>query len=170
MIERVFYMPRKKPVKLVTLDTETLGFEGDIKRIAMYDGEEVYIGYTLSDLLHTIEGWSKSYKVEIYVHNLDFDARKMPEIWEKGNVQWNKTKIILNKYALIACKKYRIHDSFRILPFSLDKLSKDFGVKHAKKDLMADVRKVHGAKYKSKEDFFINCDKDDPVYIQYLKY
>ena len=163
-------MPRKKPVKLITLDTETLGFEGDIKRIAMYDGEEVYIGYTLSDLLHTIEGWSKSYKVEIYVHNLDFDARKMPEIWEKGNVQWNKTKIILNKYALIACKKYRIHDSFRILPFSLDKLSKDFGVKHAKKDLMADVRKVHGAKYKSKEDFFINCDKDDPVYIQYLKY
>lgn len=164
-------MPRKKKdIKLITLDTETLGFEGSIKRIAMYDGVEIFRGYCFKDLLPQLEEWQKEYQLEIYVHNLDFDLRKMPEIWTPGNVKWTKTKIILNKYALVSCQHYNIHDSYRLLPFSLDSLSKDFEVSHAKKDLMSDVRRVHGNKYKDKEDFFINCDKDDPVYIEYLDY
>lgn len=164
-------MPRKqKEIKLVTLDTETFGLEGEIKRIAMFDGQAIYRGYTFSDLLPHIERWANDYKVEIYIHNADFDTRKIPELWEKGNIKWSQVKVILNKYALITAEKYTIHDSFRLLPFSLDKLSKDFEVTHAKKDLMEDVRKVHGDKFKDKEDYFKNCDRDDPVYIEYLDY
>ena len=36
----------KKPIKLITLDTETYkGLIGDLKRIAIYDGVKVYYGY-----------------------------------------------------------------------------------------------------------------------------
>lgn len=163
-------MARAKDIKLVTLDTETLGFDGAIKRIAMYDGLQVYYGYRFADLLPTIEHWSKTNTVHIYVHNLDFDARKMPELWETGNIKWTKTTTINNDYALITCQKYIVHDSFKILPMSLDKLSKGFEVEHAKKDLMESVRAYHGKRFKDKQDFFISCDKDDPIYLEYLKY
>ena len=161
---------KKKDIKIITLDTETLGFEGEIKRIAMYDGTETVLGCSFSDLLPQIEKWSKDFKIHIYIHNLDFDARKMPELWETGNVKWSQTKIINNKYVLIQCQKYTIHDSFRLLPFALAKLSKDFEVEHGKKDLMESVREVHGDRFKDAEDFFMNCDKDDPVYLEYLRY
>ena len=164
-------MPRKsKDIKIITLDTETYGFEGGLKRIAMYDGEEVIFGYTFTDLIPQLDEWYKDFKLEIYIHNLDFDARKIPEVWQKGNIKWTKTRVINNKYALIACNDYNIHDSFKILPQSLDKLSKGFEVTHAKKDLMSDVKNAYGDKFKDKEDFFINCDREDPIYLEYLKY
>ena len=62
-------MAHAKDIKLVTLDTETFGFDGKIKRIAMYDGLQVYFGYSFSDLLPIIERWSKANTVHIYIHN-----------------------------------------------------------------------------------------------------
>ena len=43
-------MPRKKRVnKLFTLDTETYGLGGELKRIAVYDGKRVHYGYKYAE-------------------------------------------------------------------------------------------------------------------------
>ena len=68
-------MPRKKPKKLITLDTETYnGLKGDLKRIAIYDGVEVTYGYKFEDVEPKINEWhKKGFAREIYIHNLEFD-------------------------------------------------------------------------------------------------
>lgn len=165
-------MPRKKrEVKLLTLDTETYGLEGELKRIAIYDGVSVTYGYTFDDILPEIESYyDDGYMPHIYIHNLDFDLRKIPNIFERGNVTWSRTKLIGNRFARVQCKKYILHDSFKILPFSLDKLSKDFKLEHAKMDLWAAVQEAYPGEYKDKGDFFNRCSPDDPIYLEYLGY
>lgn len=162
-------MPRKKPCKLITLDTETYnGLKGDLKRIAIYDGNEITYGYTFSDILPKIKFWSKEHSVHIYIHNLEFDLRKIPEVLNKDNVKWSQTKIINGKYVTVACKKYTLHDSFKLLPMSLSKLSKEFGVTHGKLDLWEEVQSVYPDEYTDIVDFLDRCDVDDPVYLKYL--
>lgn len=163
-------MPRKKPVKLFTLDTETIGLGGALRRIATYDGEKVNYGYTFTDILPPIIEASKKYDVHIYIHNLDFDARKCPEIFEKGNVKWKQCLVINRKYVTIACQKYKIHDSFSLLPMSLSKLSKDFELEHGKLDLWEEVQKVYPRQYKNVVDFLARCDLNDELYLRYLGY
>ena len=164
-------MARKvRPPKIITLDTETIGFEGDLKRIAIYDGERVIDGYTFEDVLPAIEQiYDSGFMPHIYIHNLDFDARKIP-IWEYGNVVWSRTKLIGNRYARITCKKYIIHDSFKLMPKSLASLSKDFELEHGKKDLWEDVQKAYPDQYTDHVDFLNRCDPDDPIYVQYLHF
>lgn len=162
---------KKREIKIYTLDTETLGFEGGLKRIAIYDGVEKTFGYKFRDVeWKLIEAYKKGYSVHVYIHNLEFDARKLEGLFEPENVNWDATKIINGRYAVITCKYYTLHDSFRLMPRSLDYLSKSFGVEHGKMDLMEEVEKTYPGQYKNKEDFFLNCDKDDPVYVKYLGY
>ena len=110
-------MPRKKRQnKLFSLDTETIGLGGDLKRIALYDGDTVTYGYTFPDVEHVlVKAWGQGFHPRVYIHNLEFDARKIPEIFEPGNVNWNTTLLINDKYARISCQKYTLHDSFKIL-------------------------------------------------------
>lgn len=164
-------MPRKKhPVKILTLDTETIGFEGALKRIAIYDGVEVAYGYTFTDVYPVIEQYNKDFQVHVYIHNLDFDARKIPEIFERGNIKWSQTKRIGTKYAKIVCKDYILHDSFKILPMSLAKLSKDFALTYGKLDLWEEVQTAYPNQYENAVDFLNTCDPDDPIYLKYLGY
>lgn len=165
-------MPRKvREPKILTLDTETIGLDGDLKRIAIYDGESVTYGYTFSDIEPQIKFWYKQgYMPHIYIHNADFDLRKIPEVFALGNVTWGRTKIIGNKFARIQCKNYVIHDSFKLLPMSLAKLSKDFDLTHGKKDLWEEVKKAYPGMYTDHIDFLARCNKDDPVYLEYLGY
>lgn len=164
-------MPRKKPIKIVTLDTETYnGLIGGLKRIAIYDGEKKTYGYTFSDIEPELLSLAKKFTVEIYVHNLEFDARKIPEIFEKDRVQWGKCFVINNKFATVSCKKYTFHDSFKILPMGLKKLSEDFEVTHGKLDLWEEVQTRYPGEYKDLVDFLDRCDKDDPLYLEYLGY
>lgn len=158
-------------IKILTLDTETLGLGGAIKRIAIYDGEQVRYGYTFEDIEpYILQYFDNGYFPHIYVHNLEFDLRKMPKVFEQGNVMWNKTKAINNRFARLCCLKYTFHDSFKILPESLDSLSKSFGLEHGKLDLWDEVQKTYSNQYTSKVDYFMRCDKDDPLYIKYLGY
>lgn len=160
-----------RETKIITLDTETIGLEGDLKRIAIYDGNEVTYGYSYYDILPRIEWYYEmNYDVHIYIHNADFDLRKIPEVFENGNVLWNKTKKIGNRYARLCCKKYTIHDSFKILPSSLAKLSADFELTHGKLDLWEAVSKAYPDQYTDHVDFLNRCDPDDPIYLEYLGY
>lgn len=165
-------MPRKKrPVKLFTLDTETFGLGGDIRRIAVYDGHEVTYGYNFGDIEHKlVEAYDEGFSVHCYIHNLEFDARKMPEIFRKGNVNWNATHLINGRYVTVACKYYTFHDSWRILPSSLASLSKDFEVEHGKMNLWDEVQETYPGQYEDIGDYFMRCDSDDPLYIKYLGY
>lgn len=166
-------MGRKKRVnKLFTLDTETIGLEGDIKRIAIYDGERIEYGYSFRDVIWVMEkAYKEGFMPHCYIHNLEFDIRKgMEVVFEKGNVVWHNTKVLNGRYAVIACKQYIFHDSFRLLPMSLAKLSKSFDLKHGKMDLWKAVQEAYPAQYKNVVDFFERCDKDDPIYMEYLGY
>ena len=101
-------MPRKRPKKLITLDTETYnGLKGALKRIAIYDGEVVTYGYTFPDVEKKINEWNKKgYNIHIYIHNAEFDLRKIPEIFQENNIKWGQTKIINGKYVTLSCLKY----------------------------------------------------------------
>lgn len=165
-------MPRKKrPPYILTLDTETIGLDGDLRRIAIYDGKEVTYGYTFKDVeWKLIEYYNKGFRPYCYIHNADFDLRKMPELWEKGNVLWNTTKKIGNKYATVTCLYYTIKDSYKILPSALSKLSRDFDVEHGKLDLWEAVQEQYPGQYADHIDFLARCDLDDQLYLEYLGY
>lgn len=166
-------MPRKqREVKIVTLDTETIGLDGPLKRIAIYDGGSAPLyGHTFKDVeWKLIEWYKEGFMPHLYIHNADFDLRKTPEIFAKGNVLWNTTKKIGNKYARLTCRHYTIHDSFKIFPSSLAKLSKDFDLEHGKLDLWQAVQDRYPGEYTDHVDFLNRCDPDDPLYLEYLGY
>lgn len=162
---------KRRPIKIITLDTETIGLDGALKRIAIYDGVKVTYGYTFEDVLPQIEFYYENgYMPHIWIHNLDFDARKIPEIFVYPNVQWSATKKIGSKFARITCRKYIIHDSYKILNKSLAQLSKDFELEHGKLDLWKAVQEAYPNQYENHVDFLNRCDPDDPIYLEYLGY
>lgn len=165
-------MRKKKLVKLVTLDTETYdGLVGGLKRIAIYDGERVSYGYQFSDIEPILIGFfNEGYDVHIYIHNLEFDARKIPEIFDRDRIDWGKCMLISNKFAKITTKYYTFHDSFKILPQSLRKLSESFEVENGKLDLWDEVQEIYPGEYKNVVDFLDRCHVDDELFLRYLGY
>lgn len=162
-------MPRKKPIKLVTLDTETYnGLLGELKRIAIYDGEKVTYDYTFLSIEKELIKLSKSFEVHVYIHNMEFDIRKMTGLFQKGKIQWKKSLSINNRLATLKTKHYTLHDSFKLLPMSLQKLSKDFDVTNGKLDLWEEVQAVYPDQYENAVDFLDRCHVDDEVYLKYL--
>lgn len=162
---------KARPVKIITLDTETIGLDGALRRIAIFDGDRVEYGYTFKDIEpFLIDYYKEGYQVHVYIHNLDFDARKIPEVFALGNMKWSQTKKIGTKYAKIVCRYYTLHDSFKILPMALEKLSKDFDLEHGKLDLWDEVQKTYPHQYVDKVDFLNRCPVDDALYLKYLGY
>ena len=163
-------MPRKKREnKLFTLDTETFGLGGELKRIAIYDGLEIHYGYKFRDVEHVLmKAYKDGYTPRVFIHNLDFDARKLDGLFERDKMKWGNTKVIGQRYAVIATKYYTLHDSLKILPGSLDSLSKSFQLEHGKLDLWEEVEKTYPGQYRDKGDYFERCDPDDPLYVKYL--
>ena len=165
-------MSKKKQVKLITLDTETYnGLLGKLKRIAIYDGVKVHYGYSFKDIEPILLNYDTlGFKVHIYIHNAEFDIRKIQELYSGDNVIWKKSLIINGRIATMTCKNYIIHDSFKLLPMSLHKLSQDFNVKHGKMDLWDEVEKVYPHEYKDVVDFLNRCHIDDEIFLKYLGY
>lgn len=165
-------MPRKKLItKIITLDTETIGLDGAMRRIAIYDGQAVTYGYTWGDILPKIESYyNDNFSVHIYIHNMEFDLRKISEIWQDRNVNWNGTRMINGRYVALKCRHYTFHDSFRLLPMPLKKICENFDIKHGKLDLWEEVQKVYPNQYKDHVDFLARCDVDDELYLKYLGY
>lgn len=163
----------KKPVKIITLDTETYnGLIGKLKRIAIYDGHEITYGYTLDDVYPVITRYNTvGYEVHCYIHNMEFDLRKLPSLFEKGNVDWKQSLLINNRIATLKTVYCTYHDSFKLLPSALSKLSKDFDVEHGKLDLWDAIVERYGKEaYKDVVDFLDRCDPDNELYLEYLGY
>lgn len=163
----------KKPIQIMTLDTETYnGLLGGLKRIAVYDGKEVTYGYTFSDIEGKIIEYGKQgFDVHVYIHNMEFDLRKLPELFKRDNfIRWDKSFIISGKIAKLQTSICAFHDSFKILPMSLKKASKDFEVSNGKLDLWEEVQKVYPDQYTDVVDFLDRCDIDDELYLKYLGY
>lgn len=164
-------MAKSKPIKIFTLDTETYnGLAGGIKRIAVYDGQSITYGFKFSDIEPYLIEQAKKFRIHIYIHNMEFDARKMPELFNEKKVIWDKSFILNGKVATIATKHYIMHDSFRLLPMSLKKLSEGFNITHSKLDLWTEVEKAYPKRYKDIVDFLDRCDVNDELYLRYLGY
>ena len=164
-------MPKKKPIKLLTLDTETYnGLLGKLKRIAIYDGENVTYDYSFLSIEKVLIQLSKKFELHVYIHNMEFDIRKMTGLFNDNKIQWEKCFVINNKLATIKTKHYTLHDSFKILPMGLSKLSHDFDVEHGKLDLWEEVQKVYPNEYTNLVDFLDRCHIDDELYLKYLGY
>ena len=165
-------MKKVKPIKIVTLDTETYnGLIGGLKRIAIYDGCKVVYGFTFEDVeKKLVRYYDSGYEVICYIHNLEFDARKIPVIFDDSRINWKKCFSINGKLGRISCKKYTFIDSMKILPMSLSKASRDFNVEHGKLDLWEEVKKRYGKKYRDIVDFLDRCDVDDSLFLEYLGY
>ena len=136
-------MKKQKPVKLFTLDTETYnGLFGGLKRIAIYDGNKVIYGYTFEDIeKELIKYYDLGYEVHVYIHNIEFDARKLPAIFEKDRIDWSGCVVINGKLTTIKCKKYTFHDSFKLLPMSLYWLLYNFWTSSHKSSLACSTPK-----------------------------
>ena len=162
-----------KQIKLVTLDTETYnGLKGDLKRIAIYDGSNVIYDYTFKSIEKYLYNWSQDYDVHVYIHNLEFDVKKLDNFLDSGLIDWSNTVVINNKLAVIKHKNYTVHDSFKILPLSLAKLcgKKGFNVEHGKLNLADAVNDTYPGQYTSIVDFLDRCSPDDPLFLEYLGY
>lgn len=166
-------MAVKKPILLTTLDTETYnGLLGDLKKIAIYYGEEVVYGDSFLDIEPTLKKLAKTHRVHVYVHNLEFDSRKIPQLFENNRVIWGSSMCIAGKIATLKLKYCTIHDSFKILPEALKKLSENFDVEHGKLDLLEEVKKTYPGQYDDKDvvDFLDRCPVNDPLFMKYLGY
>lgn len=173
----------KKEVLIMTLDTETYnGLLGKLKKLAIYYGKKVIYADSYAEIEPHIKELSKFYRVHCYIHNAEFDLRKMPELYEGNRIDWKNSMAIGGKIATLKLKYMYIHDSFKILPSSLKKLSKDFEVEHGKLDLWEKVSKTYPGLYdvcnedgtvnenKSLVNFLDRCPKDDEIFLKYLGY
>lgn len=164
-------MKKKKPIKIITLDTETYnGLIGGLKKIAIYDGLKVYYGDTFKEIEPILNNYHiRGYEVHVYIHNAEFDLRKF---WDdfKSDIIWEKSLIINGKVAKITCENYIFHDSFKILPMSLAKLSKGFNVEHGKLDLWEQVQERYPKQYTDIVDYLDRCPIDDELFLEYLGY
>ena len=90
---------KKEPI-IITLDTETYnGLLGDLKRIAIYDGSKVHYGYSFADIEAILLNYALIYDVHIYIHNAEFDIRKIPNCLT-GRVSYGTSHFSLTEKSL----------------------------------------------------------------------
>lgn len=163
-------MSKERTIRVFTLDTETRGLEGDIFLAGLYDGECYYESENVQDLLAIIDqDVKRGAEVHVYCHNLNFDLLKFAHhIITQNGVNLNDSIFINNSVVTFFCAGVAYHDSYKLLPSSLERLSKSFG-------LSDDVGKINlddyiaEQGYKDKEDFFKRVPPTDPVLCAYLK-
>jgi hypothetical protein len=169
----------KKPIKVLTLDTETRGLFGQVFRVGLYDGNKYYKSNDFGDILEVLNQFETT-ENHIYVHNLDFDVAKIsPVLFNNSSINFDKSMFINGRVASLQCDNFILHDSFMLLPSSLDKLCKDFEIGNdSKYDLTDYIIKQGYAIYdengkydkdKSLGNFFMNVPADDKVLNHYLK-
>lgn len=172
---------RQKPAKLLTLDTETRGLTGNVFRVGLFDGTNYYKSNTFDEILDLFEQY-KDYECHVYVHNLDFDLAKIATtLFKRDRVRFAKSIFINGNVVTLHSDSMILHDSLRLLPGSLEKLCKDFGLTdNAKKDLSEVIKEQGYAVYKkdgvtfdkkkSLGNYFENVPADDPTLNEYLEF
>ncbi|MFD7736535.1 hypothetical protein ACFV6F_39945, partial [Kitasatospora phosalacinea] len=66
-----------KPVKILTLDTETRGLFGEVFRVGLYDGSRYRATNTFKNLKTVLSQYTTKYDCHVFIHNLDFDISKI---------------------------------------------------------------------------------------------
>ncbi|MEK5046161.1 DNA polymerase [Bacillus sp. FSL L8-0637] len=172
---------KRKEIKLFTLDTETRGLEGDVFRIGLFDGKQYYTGYTFADVLPVFEKY-KDKECHVYIHNLDFDLSKIiKELRDYAEPSFNNSLFINGNIVTFTASHIILHDSFRLLPSSLENLCRDFELlEDGKKDIVDYMEENHFGIYNVKKrklnhrltkgNFFKTVDKDDEVLCEYMEY
>jgi hypothetical protein len=170
----------KKPAKLLTLDTETRGFGGEVFRIGLFDGKNYYVANSFDDIMNVFKQYC-DYECHVYVHNLDFDLAKIaPTLFKIDSVDFSQSIFINSSVVTLTTNTIILHDSVKLLVSSLEKLCQDFGlIDNGKKDLTEYIKEngyaVYHAngKYNKKAslgNFFMNVPAEDEVLNEYLEY
>jgi hypothetical protein len=185
-VKRAYKRKTPKPIKVMTLDTETRGLFGEIFRVGLFDGNEYHYSNNAGDIITKLHKFSKKYEVHVFIHNLDFDLSKLAKWLIKG-ADLKKSIFINNNVAIFKSYSIILHDSLKILPASLSKLCKDFGLEKskAKMDLTEhilhlgwgldkDGNTVHDLdnydKRKSEGNYFKKVSPDEETLNIYLEY
>ncbi len=110
---------KDKPIRIMTLDTETRGLDGAIFRAGLYDGRQYWAFDDIQDILQVIRNHSEKYKCHVYIHNADFDLSKFFQ-YIATDVDYSKS-IFINNVAVVIPLSHSIifHCSYRLLPSSL---------------------------------------------------
>lgn len=171
----------EKPLRLLTLDTETRGLFGEVFRVGLFDGENYYSGYTFPEIYPIIQDLATRWECHVYVHNLDFDLAKIARdfITNEMVLDLKKAVAINNQFIVLPSEHMVLHDSLRILPMSLERITKSFGLdKEGKIDLSDYLKTTEYAVYKedgtfdkrkSQGKYFENVDPDEPMVNEYLE-
>lgn len=158
---------KKKPIRIMTLDTETRGLEGAIFRAGLYDGKQYWASDHIEDLLQIIRNLSERFKCHVYIHNADFDLSKFFHLLTE-EIDFSKSVFINNVAVKVPfTDSITFHCSYRLLPSSLEKLSKDFGLEQDGKMSLDDYMIEQG--YRDKTDFFMRVPANDPVLNMYME-
>ena len=158
----------KRPVKIWTCDTETRGLFGEIFRVGLYDGEQYLVFNNFAGVMETLKAY-QGYQNHVYFHNLEFDlAKAAPEILDDGGIDFANSIFINNSVVTCATAYFVLHDSYKLLPSSLERLCKDFELADlGKKDLTQHLQE-NG--YKDKGDYFMRVDPEEEMLNIYLQY
>jgi hypothetical protein len=122
----------EKPIMIFTLDTETRGLFGKIFRMGLYNGKDYWAFDQFEECYPLLKEFAETYEVHIYIHNLDFDLSKIAGTI-LPDIDLNKCIFIEHNVAVFSTSSIILHDSFKLLPSSLEKICKDFGLGEASK-------------------------------------
>ncbi|OBS85776.1 DNA polymerase [Bacillus pumilus] len=135
-----------KPIKIMTLDTETRGLFGEVFRVGLYDGNRCRKTNSFKEIQTYIKQYTTDFDVHIFIHNLDFDIAKiakdiLPAADLKDSIFINNVVTVFKSSPNVASTTEEneivsmpitFHDSSKIVMGSLKKLCKDFGVDERK--------------------------------------
>lgn len=170
----------QQPAKLLTLDTETRGLKGEVFRVGLFDGETYHATNTFKEMLEIIKREYGDTQNHVYVHNLDFDLAKIArDFMTRDSVDLSQSIQINSSFVTLYSSYMILHDSFRLLPSALSKLSKDFGLEDDGKFDLTEHLKENGyavyhedGSYNARDslgNYFMNVSPDEDVLNYYLE-
>lgn len=163
-------------LELVTFDTETRGFKQGLRCITWTHKENGKLQTYFTEKPEEFFDWvfdheSPDNRLILMAHNLTFDIRHLDQAYRDlyhqpmMNLTHQRTIIQHGKAYRVPMMNYNVEfkDSLRILPDSLDRLSKDFNVSHKKLDMH---ETAHNLGYATVAEYLAEA----PIDKMYMRY
>lgn len=158
---------KERGIILAAFDVETEGLNGKITKIGFTINGKDVIETTPETFMEELNKISKEQdkNIHIYAHNLDFDFAKIAKA-ENLHLADNRPVplFIMSSVVRARFEEYPniiFHDSYKLVPSSLGKISKDYGLESGKLEI-----NYKDLGYKSKEEYFKHAAKTDPENFQ----
>lgn len=179
-------MPRQRKVKIIAADFETTSYEGqsftEVWSAACSElyTDDVYIFHSIDEQFDYFLSLKEN--LIVYYHNLKFDGAfwldfleyktnfvqgfssdyKKLKLSEQSNKAYTYTISTLGQWYSITIKNGKniieIRDSYKLLPFSLEKIGKSFGTKHKKLEMEYKGYRYAGCEISEDEKEYIKND------------